>query len=422
MEEADRGLPTEENPEIWAQLVPGALTQNRQAFLAAWMAGRALRNRLIFRLVAGLAALAAVLGITAWALHALLDGTPVALWQCLLPLLFALSLLLALKDIPLHRQLRRTLRRIQSATLFPDHLHLVLDTGEQDLSLADLALVQRFDGWTVLVWQDGLHPLIVPIPDSGCNPRQELPYARLREAVPGTRFQHSWGPPKRKRHLIIGFLILLVAIAADLMLFERALGLRFFLNRNSTSDFVLVGYAQNQNRLIGDNPQYFGYPAVGEPKFQWFSNRCCAVTYPSADGSVRVQLLESLRGDVARLDPDPPTGEWTGEDLVSGTLITLRWDEDNRCYHLLTGEQESIYRQWEDFDGLGIALCNEKGLPEWTVTPSISPLALLFNGEAVPTLELCPVSMEDTQSMQLYSADGKDTEVSTPESADLPTR
>lgn len=140
MEEADRGLPTEENPEIWAQLVPGALTQNRQAFLAAWMAGRALRNRLIFRLVAGLAALAALLGITAWALHALLNGTPVALWQCLLPPLFALLLLLALKDMPLHRQLRR----IRSATLFPDHLHLVLDTGEQDLSLALL-----FNGETV---------------------------------------------------------------------------------------------------------------------------------------------------------------------------------------------------------------------------------------------------------------------------------
>lgn len=145
--------------------------------------------------------------------------------------------------------------------------------------------------------------------------------------------------------------------------------------------------------------------------------RCCAVTYPSSDGSIRVQLLEPLQEDVSRLDPDPPIGEWTGEDLVSGALVTLRWDEDNQCYHLLASDQESIYRQWEDFDGLGIALCNDDGLPEWTVTPSISPLALLFNGETVPTLELCPVSMENTQSVQLYNADDTNTEVSTPESS-----
>ena len=422
MEEADHNAPQMEEPEIWGRLVPGAPAQNRQAFLAAWMAGRALRRRLTARLAVGLAALAVLLSSVPWALHALLDGTPVALWQCLLPPLFALLFLLALKDIPLRRQLHRTLNRIGSATLFPDHLHLVLDTGEQDLPLADLALVQRFDGWTVLVWQDGLHPLIVPIPDSGCDPRQELPYARLREAVPGTRFQHSWGPPKRKRHPVVCVLLLLMAITASLMLLERALGLRIFLSRGSTSDYVLVGYAQNQNRLIGSDPQDFAYPAVGEPKFQWFSSRCCAVTYPSADGSIQVQLLESLRGDAPRLDPDPPVGEWTGEDLVSGALVTLRWDEGDRCYHLLASGKESVYRQWEDFDGLGIVLCNDKGLPEWTVTPSISPLALLFNGEIVSTLELCPVSMEDTQSMQLYSTDDKDTEGSTPESAELPVR
>lgn len=417
MEEVDRSLPQKEVPEIWAQLVPGALTQNRQAFLAAWMAGRALRNRLIFRFVVGLAALAALLGTTAWALHALLDGTPVALWNCFLPLLFALLLLLALKDFPLRWQLRRTLSQVQNATLFPDHLNLVLDTGEQNLSLADLALVQRFDGWTVLAWQDGLHPLIVPIPDSGCDPRKETPYARLRETVPNTRFRHSWRPPQHKRHLLIGLLVFLVMFSSSWLLFIRSQGLRFFLSRNSTSDFVLVGYAQNQNRLFGADQQDFGYPAIGEPKFQWFSNRCCAVTYPSSNGSVQVQLLESLRGDAPRLDPDPPIGEWTGEDLVSGTLVTLRWDEDNQCYHLLTSDKEIIYRQWEDFDGLGIALCNEDNLPEWTVTPSISPLALLFNGETVPTLELCPVSMEDTQSVQLYNADDTNTEVSTPESS-----
>lgn len=381
------------------------------------MAGRALRNRLFFRLAVGLAALAALLGTTAWALHALLGGMPVALWQCFLPPLFALLLLVALKDLPLRRQLRRTLRQIQSATLFPDHLNLVLDTGVQDLSLADLALVQRFDGWTILAWRDGLHPLLVPIPDSGCDPRAERPYARLRQAVPGIRFRHSWGPPRRKRHLLIGLLVFLVMFFSSCLLFLRSQGLRFFLSRGGTSDFVLVGYAQNQNRLFGADEQDFVYPATGEPKFQWFSNRCCAVTYPSADGSVRVQLLESLRGDAPRLDPDPPTGEWTGEDFVTGSTLTLRWDENGPCYHLLTAEGESTYRQWEEFDGLGIALCNDDGLPEWTVTPSLSPLALLFNGESIPTLELCPVSMDATPSALLYNADTGNAEASTPESA-----
>ena len=417
MEEADRSVSQKETPEVWARLVPGALTQDPQAFLAAWMAGRALRSRLFFRLAVGLAALAALLGTTVWALHALLDGVPVALWQCFLPLLLALLLLVALKDMPLRRQLHRSLRQIQSATLFPDHLNLVLDTGVQDLSLADLALVQRFDGWTVLAWQDGLHPLLVPIPDSGCDPRTERPYARLRQAVPGTRFRHSWAPPRRKRHLLIGLLVFLVMFSSSFLLFLRSQGLRFFLSRNGFSDFVLVGYAQNQNRLFDADKQDFAYPAVGEPKFQWFSSRCCAVTYPSADGSVRVQLLESLRGNSPRLDPAPPTGEWTGEDFVTGSALTLRWDEDGSYYHLLTAEGESTYRQWEEFDGLGIALCNEDGLPEWTVTPSFSLLPLLFSGESVPTLELCPVSMDDTQSVFLDNADTGNAETSTPESA-----
>lgn len=418
MAETDHSLPQQETPEIWAQLVPGALAQNRQAFLAAWMAGRALHNRLIVRLVVGLAALAALLGTMAWAWYALLSGTPAALWQCLLPPVFALILLLALKDMPLRGQLRRSLPRIRSAALFPDHLHLVLDTGEQDLPLADLALVQRFDGWTVLAWQDGLHPLLVPIPDSGCDPRQELPYARLREAVLGTRFRHSWGPPKRRRHLIIGLLVLLVAIAADLLLLSRILGLRFFLSRRSyTSDFVLVGYAENQNRLIGTDPQDFAYPAAGEPKFQWFSGGCCAITYPSTDGSTRVQLLGPLGGKALLLDPDPPTGEWTGVDYVSGDSVTLRWDETGQFYYLLAPDGEHVYRQWEEFDGLGIVLCGEDGLPEWTVTSTLSMLPLMFSREAVPALELCPVSLEDTQTVMLDRVEDTNAAVSTPESS-----
>lgn len=79
MEEADHNAPQMEEPEIWGRLVPGALAQNRQAFLAAWMAGRALRRRLTARLAVGLAALAVLLSSVPWALHALLDGTPVAL-------------------------------------------------------------------------------------------------------------------------------------------------------------------------------------------------------------------------------------------------------------------------------------------------------------------------------------------------------
>lgn len=370
MEDTNHSLP--QAPEVWADL-SGPLPQDSQALLAAWMAGRALPRRLLVRRVIGAAALAALLGCAAWALYALFNGTPVFMWMCLAPLLLALLLLTALKDMPLRRQLRRSLGQIQGVTLFPDHLRLVTQAGVQELPLTGLALVQRFDGWTVLAWQDGPRPLLVPIPDSACDPRQERPYARLREAVPDTLFRDSWQPPRNKRHLIPGILVLLSALGIFWILMLCSLGVQILLSRSSAADLMVVGYARNQNQLIAPDGTPFPTPAVGEPKFRWLSNRCCAVTYLSTDGTTRVQLLEPLRGDVARLDPDPPTGTWTGESFDTGSTVTLRWDEECSGYCLLTQEGETFYPTWEEFDGLGIALCDDSGLPQWTVTPSLSP-------------------------------------------------
>lgn len=404
MEETNRPLPSPEAPERWADL-SGPLPPDSRTLLAAWMAGRALPRRLFCRRVIGIVALAALLGCAVWSVYVLFHGTPVLWWMFLVPLPLVLLVLVVLKDMPLHRQLRRWLKQIRGLTLFPDHLRLVTQAGTQELPLAELTLVQRFDGWTVLAWQDGARPLLVPIPDSACDPRRERPYARLRQAVPDTLFRDSWQPPRRRRHLVICLLLILVGFLTSWTLLLCSLGAQILLDRSSTGDYMVVGYARKQNRLIAPDGSPFPSPATGDPKFQWLSNRCCAVTYLSTDGTTRVRLLEPLQGDVARLDPDPPAGAWTGESFTTGSTVTLRWDEERSGYCLLTQEGETFYPTWEEFDGLGIALCDDSGLPRWTVTPSLSPLALLFNGEYEPALQLCPVSMEEAHTVLLYSAD-----------------
>lgn len=419
IEASDHKAQSEGSAECWADLSPQELAHDRKALLAAWLAGRALRSRLMGRWGMGLAALAGLLGSAAWAMYALLNGTTVAWWAFLLPVLCGVVLLLALQDWPLRRQIRREWNHTEHATLYADRLHLETEDGAQDLPLADLALVQRFAGWTVLAWQDGPRSRIFSVWDETCGAGEEILYVRLQQAVPGVRFRHSWKPPRPRRHLILSLLAVLILLYTELMLVCRTQGLQLYFSHNESYDTIWM--ASRQGWLYSPDTGYFAYPAAGKPKFQWLSNRCCAVTYPATDGSIRVQLLESDRGKVPRLDPDPPIGQWRSKAGEGETPVTLRWEEENQCYHLITEEGEQIYRQWQDFDGLGLALCDNRGLPQWTVTPYFSVMDWLYSEQVIPTLELCPVSMEETHAVILYNAEARedsDAAVSAPQFGD----
>lgn len=419
MQSIERKAQREEAVEIWADLSPQEMERDHKALLAAWLAGRALRSRLMGRWVVGLAALAGLLGSTAWAAHALLNGTTVAWWAFFLPVLAGVVLLLVLQDWPLRWQIRRAWCQMEHITLYADHLHLETEDGEQDLPLADLALVQRLGGWTVLAWQDGLRSRIFPVWDETCRAGEEILYVRLQQAVPGVQFRHSRKPPRPRRHLILSLLAVLFLIFTELMLVRRVQGLRLYFSHNENDDAIWI--ASRQDWLYSLDTGFFAYQSAGEPKFQWLGSRCCAVTYPATDGSVRVQLIGSARGKVPRLDPDPPVGQWRSDADEGETPVTLRWEEENQCYHLITAEGEQIYRQWQDFDGLGIALCDDRGLPQWTVTPYFSMMDWLYSEQVISTLEICPVSMEETHAVILYNEEARedsDAAVSAPQFED----
>lgn len=406
MENIERKAQREEAVEIWADLSPQEMVHDRKALLAAWQAGRAVRKRLIGRWAMGLTALVVLLGGAAGAVYSLLNGITVAWWAFFLPVLSGVVLLLTLQDWPLRRQIRRDWSYTEHTVLYADHLHLETEEGEQDLPLADLALVQRLGGWTVLAWQDGLRSRIFPVWDETCRAGEEILYVRLKQAVPGVQFRHSRKPPRPRRHLILSLLAVLFLIFTELMLVRRVQGLRLYFSHNENDDVVWI--ASRQDWLYSLDTGFFAYQSAGEPKFQWLGSRCCAVTYPATDGSVRVQLIGAVQGKVAHLDPDPPVGQWRSDADEGETPVTLRWEEENQCYHLITAEGEQIYRQWQDFDGLGIALCDDRGLPQWTVTPYFSMMDWLYSEQVISTLELCPVSMEETHSVILYNAEERE--------------
>lgn len=403
MEKPEREQSAQASAAPWAELSPRDQAKNRQALLAAWLAGRGLRGRLAVRWAAGLAALAVLLGITAWGFWAMLHGSPVAWWQFLLPALVTGVVLVALGDQGLRRKIRRDWKNTERAALYADRLHLETEDGETDLPLADLALVRRFAGWTVLVWQQGLRTRAFTFRDETCAPGEEILYARLQNALPGVRFRHSWKPPRPRRHLVLSVLVVLVYLFAELTLARRAQGMRFYWSHNESYDSVVV--TRWKDGLYSPDTGYFACEVDGEPQFQWMGSRCCAVTYPAPDGSLRVQLLEADQGKVARLDPDPPTGTWQSDPATGKPTVTLRWDEQTQCYHLTTDQGEQVYRQWQDFDGLGIALCDDRGLPRWTVTPYISVRDWMYSGQAVPTLQIWPVTAEKNRPVTLYNAE-----------------
>ena len=158
-------------------------------------------------------------------------------------------------------------------------------------------------------------------------------------------------------------------------------------------------------------------PVAGEPTIRWQSDTCCAVTYQSPDGTLGVQLVDGTSSRSAvRLDPDPPTGSWAQYPIFSNPGITLRWDADNSCYRLLTDAGESVYTDWQEFDGLGLALCDDSGQPEWTLT---ADRGKFWDPDNVnpegPVLLLYPVTMDDYATRTpLYPVE---EEVSVPDTA-----
>lgn len=402
-------VPGAANTEIWARLEPGAYTRRwvlfRQALRGALLGVCALPRRRAARRLLWVAGFALLLGCLAGAMVMILDGTDAALLPaCLGSFAGYLLVLAGLAGTRSAWRIRRQLRRFGGAVLTPTHLHWEDSHGARDLPLADLALVQRFPGWTVLVWKkDKLQA--VPLPDAACPMGGEALVYRLRQAAPRAvcRLSHRRLRPRW------GLVLCLLAAAGLLFLNSQFLwmveqGFQLVQISDSASGaHIALDYNRHTGRFALPGQAPFPYPAVGAPKLQWQSDACCAVTYRSTDGSIRVELLDGTDGQAPRLDPDPPTGRWQQYLGLSDAGITLRWDEEGQCYHLVTQDGESVYRQWQQFDGLGLALCDDRGLPQWTLTPDTRPTPNA-DGDS-PVLLLCPVMLDKNGlCIPLYAA------------------
>ena len=394
--------------DCWADLAPGALSRDHQALLAAWMAGRAMPRRTLVRRIIGAAALFGLLACFVNACRMLLDQEQASPLQFFCPLVFAFLFLLALKDFPLRLLLRRALGRLRDGTLYPDRLHLVTARGEADLAVEDIIMVQRFVGWTVLIWGSWKHQRIVPIPDDACFGEGPRLYGRLQEQVEDARFFRSARPPRRRRHLVVGLLSLAVVLCTQVVLLPSYWGFRSYtLTAPDGSGSVEVNYLGLTQAFSSDSVGNFAFPSTGEFHAQWSGSGCCVVTYRATDGSLRVQMLEPAPGAAQRLAMDPPKGSWT-TFLDSDDSYTLDWDAALPGYRLKTPWGTLDCPQREQFDGMGLALCDKDGLPRWTLTPTDIP-ATNSDGSPVnlPGLLLCPVSLtsSDTDVLLLGPAD-----------------
>lgn len=389
--------------DCWADLAPGALSRDPQALLAAWMAGRAMPRRTLVRRWFGAVALIGLLACFVNACRILLDQEPVSLLQFFWPFVFYCLFMLALKDLPLRFLLRRDLHRLQDGTLYPDRLHLITTRGEEDLPVADIIMVQRFHGWTVLIWGSWKRPRIVPIPDDACFGEGPQLCVRLQSRVQDARFFRSPRPPRRRRHLVVGLLLSLVMLCAEVLVLPSYWGLRSYtLSPLNGSGSVQMNYLAATHTLFSDGVGNFAYPATGEFNARWMEGGCCVVTYRSTDDVLRVQLLESAPGAAQRLEIDPPKGSWT-TFRASDDPVTLDWDATLPGYRLKTKWGTFVSRQWEDdFDGMGLVLCDDEGRPCWTLTAATISAA---NGESDPVelsgLLLCPVSLSGLDDVLL---------------------
>lgn len=391
------------DPAPWVRLEPGAFSGSwqlhRGATIATAGALHARPQQRGLHLVVRLAGLALPLFCLVAGFSLLFQGIQPVWWFCALP--WIVYFLLVFRPFYLFTFLRlwRSLDRFPGATLDATRLHLDGPDGGQDYPLADLTLLWYFGHWTALVWQREEELVVLPIPDKACPDGAKALFTKLRQTAPNATqaiVQRPW------LHWLGALLLLLlqtlVLFVSFVLFAEASSGLQLLISANwqgGAATTLLYDHRNGMLHLPGKDTA--PVPVAGEPTIRWQSDTCCAVTYQSPDGTLGVQLVDGTASRSAvRLDPDPPTGSWAQYPIFSNPGITLRWDADNSCYRLLTDAGESVYTDWQEFDGLGLALCDDSGQPEWTLT---ADRGKFWDPDNVnpegPVLLLYPVTMDD---------------------------
>ena len=271
------------------------------------------------------------------------------------------------------------------------------------LSLGDLSAICVGTGSVTLIWDRVPTPIAVVVPETACTLSQPDFVAHLQQAASGATVSQIT-PPRLSRYVkgllfaLLGVLLLLpsVAVAFGVTSCISPTGKILMLQRDWETGVVTDLHSHTQ----------FPYPVVGRMKEQWLTGDCCAITYQTIDGSTHVYLATyGDRGDGLSYYyvQSALYGTWRENDSVTSPGYQLRHDGE------ITGVQVTppdrygwTYDNNVQFGTIGLALCDEDGLPQWVV---VLGRDYTFDEHDLPaagsTIVLCPVSMDATAPITL---------------------
>lgn len=271
------------------------------------------------------------------------------------------------------------------------------------LSLGSLSAVCVGKGSTALVWDRIPVPVVLVVPDDACvcSPQDFLEH--LQRVAPAAEFLQR-KPVRLSRGVkgavfaLIGALLLLPSVAV-------ALGVTSCL---SPTGKILALQRDWETGIVTDlhSRTQFPYPVVGRMKEQWLTGDCCAITYQTIDGSTHVYLATyGDRGDGLSYYyvQSALYGTWREHESVTSPGYQLRHDGEITGVQITPPDRYGwTYDNNVQFGTIGLALCDEDGLPQWVV---VLGRDYTFNEDDLPaagsTIVLCPVSMEATTPITL---------------------
>lgn len=412
----------EETPalgEVLAELP--AMQPTRQEWAAAVLTCRKLPRQRLTRLVLALAGTALLLAGVYGAFQNFFADT-----TALRPtVLMATGLVLwaeSLLGLRLSNQLWTDLCRRPASTLYED---AVLQEDGTQLALVELALVRRYRGCTVLVWDRRPLPRVVVVPDDACTDSADALQRYLHQRVPAVcQFGTARTPHLHRPAKVAGLAV--AAVVLSILALTPALGVAGTVSPTGT---VLMLRRDPETGIVTDvhSGQSFPYPVVGRMKKQWLTGDCCAITYQTTDGSTHVFLATyGDRGSGYSYYYVEPllTGAWRQYEDALSPGVMLRKDSGSPDIRILTDDAgqdySQTYRQTVQFGTLGVALCDDKGLPHWVVV-----LGRDYDAEdgidPYGSLIVCPVSMEPTEAVTLHYYSEEDQDRDMREALGLPS-
>lgn len=375
----------------------------RDELNAAVLASRqlpAVRTRRLVFVLLGLAGLAAGIGLSIQNFFAGNPTDPLTLAS----LAAGLALLGFGALTPwLRSRLWKDLRRLPACTLYKEELQQEDGTTRP---YVELALVRRYRGCTVLVWDGNAVPLAVTVPDDTCTDSAAALYEHLKQRVPAV----CGGSEPRSTRLRPGRVLLALAITAAVV-FPLALAPELgFAGAVSPTGTVLMLRRDPETGVVTDlhSGQHFAYPAVGRLKKQWLTGDCCAITYQTTDGTTHVHMAtygDRGSGNSYYYVQAQLYGTWRQYDSTTDPGLVLRNVSGIEGVIVepdaASGQYPETYTHNVQFGTLGLALCDDDGLPQWTVALG-SDFVADSGEDKMGTIILCPVSMAHTEAITLH--------------------